>query len=948
MDSAGFTGDEELESVIAELVERPALTGKERGGGPTTRGDRPLPLICVVGAGRRDVLVPFAERFKTTRHLAFARVDAQAVSTAVGSAGETLPPLPLLTAAREKLELDAFGPYHQPTFDRFRLVEWLTTQRLDREPGGNRRRRMTELLRRYSGRGPRTADDRSGVAPVVEDVPTLPARTLLWLVLTLAGAFGMRVTGVRRQARWLMRQPYVVPAHSRDIQGFAERLTLPHREREDESQVKRLLVHAFLEDLRAAYRRRHRRVLPRRAGVRRTAYVTLLLDNVTEANGGWELLQLINDVRNETGEHDPLLVVAAGAQWPEPLPPAHHPPAAAELALRAWRENLPLRRQRFDRYARYLWLGATPPPAPPVPQPVPRRRSGRSGRQQDAARTAAERPAVTAAPPAPPRRPAKPLTGLRARRPFPPARRGVAETVLSLVLLVALAVPAWQVQQAWSAGCSWFGARSHDGVSVRVVELGTGGTTQCVGYSDSAIQIFGKDERLRAAQRAVFAQNETAKRQHAQQPDRAFLTVVHFVGLTNETARADTDHASAEELEGLVLRQRQQNIPSEGEPLLRVVVANGGDSMGHAAMVAREMLAPLAESDPTVVAVTGMDRTVEQTERAITTLGDAGVPVIGTTLTGTGLAERSALYFQMVPSNQLQAELVTRYAEHEGAERLILHHPPVDTRDGYVATLVRETETRAEQRGIEVLHEGWERGPHDLPKLCSEADRSDEMVFYVGREADFGDYLRQVASGCAGGTDQLPRIVASDSVSRFVAQPDRGEEAALARVAVSYVGLGALVTLAGQECRDGGVPAGSPGGTPLNAFCAGFSRLHAERTAAGCEEDRMPWPAERSGVAYDAAGMLVSAVGRLHRPPVEGEPAGPPHRAAVAQHLRDADFQGATGEIDFTDGRIGDNRSLAVLTLEDIRDLSAQPRCSFLIGSPGEGRDHDPETGCPR
>ncbi|NJP66866.1 hypothetical protein [Streptomyces spiramenti] len=942
MDSTGFAGDEELESVIAELIQRPALTGKEHGEGRTVRGDRPLPLICVVGAGRRNVLVPFAERFASTRGLAFARVDAESVHTAAEASEGALPPLPLLTAAREKLELDAFGPYHQPAFDRYRLVEWLTTQRLDRDPGGNRRRRMTELLRRWSGRGPHTANDGSGVAPVVEDVPTLPARTALWLVLTLTGRLGMRVTGVRRQARWLMRQPYAVPAHSRDIQGFAERLTLPHREREDESQVKKLLVHAFLEDLRAAYRRRHRRVLPRRAGLRRTAYTTLLLDNITPENGGWELLQLINDVRNETGEHDPLLVVAAGAGWPDPMPPANHPPAAAELALRTWRENLPLRRQRFDRYARYLWLGATPPPAPVAPPVATRRLRGRPARHRD------EEAPTAGTTAAPPRRPANPLTDLRARRPFPPARRGVAEAALALVLLVALAVPAWQVRESWAAGCSYFGARSHDGVSVRVAELGDGDGTQCVGYSDSTAQVFGKNDRLRAAQEAVFAENEKAKRLHAQQPDRAFLTVVHFVGLTNEKTKADTDHASAEELEGLVLRQRQQNIPSEGEPLLRVVVANGGDSMGHAAMVAREMLAPLAADDATVVAVTGMDRTVEQTELAITTLGDVGVPVVGTTLTGTGLAQRSALYFQMVPSNQLQAELVTRYAVHEGAERLILHHPPVDTNDGYVATLVRETETRAAKRGIEVVHGGWDRRPRDVPKLCSEEDRSDEMVFYVGREADFGDYLRQAASGCAGGTEQLPRIVASDSVSRFVAQPDRGTDARLARVAVSYVGLGALVTLAGQECRDGGVPAGAPGGTPLNAFCAGFSELHAERQAAGGDEGRMPWPAERSGVAYDAAGMLVGAVGQLHRLPAEGEPPGPPHRAAVAQHLRDSVFQGATGEIDFTDGRIGDNRGLAVLTLDDIRDVAAQPRCSFLIGSLGEGRDRDPDTGCPR
>ncbi|MFX4293234.1 ABC transporter substrate-binding protein [Streptomyces bohaiensis] len=942
MDSTGFPGDEELESVIAELVQRPALTDAERGGGRTVRGDRPLPLICVVGAGRRDVLVPFAERFATTRDLAFARVDAEAVAASTRDAEGPLPPLPLLTAAREKLELDAFGPYHQPTFDRYRLVEWLTTQRVDREPGGNRRRRTTEMLRRWSGRGPRTANDGSGAATVVEDVPTLPARTALWLVLAVAGRLGMRVTGVRRQARWLMRQPYVVPAHSRDIQGFAERLTLPHREREDASQVGKLLVHAFLEDLRAAYRRRHRRVLPRRAGLRRTAYVTLLLDNVTEANGGWELLQLINDVRNETGEHDPLLVVAAGADWPEPRPTADHPPAEAALALRTWRENLPLRRQRFDRYARYLWLRATEPAAPPAPPVAPRRLSPRAVRHRDGSA-----PAVTAAAePPPPRQPAAPLTGLRARRPPYPARRGVGEAVLALLLLVVLLPPALDVRESWAAGCSYFRAGFHDGVAVRVAELGRGGRTQCVGYSDSAVQIFGKNDRLRAAQSAVFAQNETAKRLHAQRPDRPFLTVVHFVGLTNEVSRPDTDHASAEELEGLLLRQQEQNQVSDVQPLLRVVVANGGDGMGHAATVAREMLAPLAEADPTVVAVTGMDRTVAQTEQAISELGTAGVPVVGTTLTGTGLAELSPLYFQMVPDNSVQALLVARYAEHLGVERLTVHHPPLGAGDGYVETLLTETRAEAQARGIEVAEESWGRTQGDN-SLCTGPDRSGEMVFYVGREADFADFLRTSAGGCPGGRAQLPVIVAGDSVSRFVAQPERRTNSALAGVPVSYVGLGALVTLAGDPCRRGEVPDGTPGGTPLNAFCTGFSRLHPEASDSG-GGGAVPWPAERSGVAYDTAGMLIGAVGELHRPPTAGTAARPPHRGAVAQHLRESVFQGATGAVDFRTSRIGNERNLAVLTLEDISDIDAQPACSFLIGTLAPGRTGDPETGCPR
>jgi hypothetical protein len=70
--------------------------------------------------------------------------------------------------------------------------------------------------------------------------------------------------------------------------------------------VARLLVNAFLEDLRRAYLLRPWHLLRRR----RMTYPMLLLDNIAVDNGGYLLLRLVNDVRNQVGVFDPLLVVA--------------------------------------------------------------------------------------------------------------------------------------------------------------------------------------------------------------------------------------------------------------------------------------------------------------------------------------------------------------------------------------------------------------------------------------------------------------------------------------------------------------------------------------------------------------------------------------------------------------------------------------------------------------
>ncbi|GAA2963578.1 hypothetical protein [Streptomyces enissocaesilis] len=73
-----------------------------------------------------------------------------------------------------------------------------------------------------------------------------------------------------------------------------------------------------------------------------------------------------------------------------------------------------------------------------------------------------------------------------------------------------------------------------------------------------------------------------------------------------------------------------------------------------------------------------------------------------------------------------------------------------------------------------------------------------------------------------------------------------------------------------------------------------------------------------------------------------------PHRAAVAQQLREATFQGATGKIDFRTSRIGNERNLAVLRVSDIHDLDAAPTCAYMKGGLFDPRQsRDPDTGCP-
>jgi hypothetical protein len=87
-----------------------------------------------------------------------------------------------------------------------------------------------------------------------------------------------------------------------------------------------------------------------------------LIDNVDADNAGQALLELVNDVRNESGRSDPLLIVAACARVP--------PGAVGQRVIPIgdidkhtyprWKERVPQSRRKQEKSTWYLPLRARP------------------------------------------------------------------------------------------------------------------------------------------------------------------------------------------------------------------------------------------------------------------------------------------------------------------------------------------------------------------------------------------------------------------------------------------------------------------------------------------------------------------------------------------------------------------------------------------------------------
>lgn len=181
--------------------------------------------------------------------------------------------------------------------DRFRDVVWLMSQTLpEDEPAHQRHAELRKRLRR------RARGNLDEAAREVAAQPQLPGwvgwlSRLLGVVLTplwYRARHSGRVWPISGRYRWFLRQPNLAPGKGNFI-DLAAKLTADGLPSQVPEQVLRIMVNSLLEDLRVAFR--GKRIFKKY----QTAYPVILLNHVTRANGGYHLLRVVNDIRNDTG-----------------------------------------------------------------------------------------------------------------------------------------------------------------------------------------------------------------------------------------------------------------------------------------------------------------------------------------------------------------------------------------------------------------------------------------------------------------------------------------------------------------------------------------------------------------------------------------------------------------------------------------------------------------------
>ncbi|GAA3042894.1 hypothetical protein GCM10010464_03600 [Pseudonocardia yunnanensis] len=746
-----FEGFDALITMLDEIYCRPRRTESR---------SRTRPIIaCVQPRLHEDpgLLRSIADRLTSRdgrRHVPYAVVSCGPDPAPTHPADRDLVPLTpadvvavrgILVDAANQLARDQGGAYR---FPRFRLVTWSMAQTFEGNP--ETEQRLRELRVRLRERALWSIAVPEGV--VSEALPIW--LRLLGVLLTpfyFRARQSGRIPGFGRRYRWFLRQPNMAPGQFRSFVGMAERLTEGEWQTENPEQVLRLMVNAFLEDLRESFRgggwtRRYRTTCP-----------VVLLDGITRTNGGYALLRTVSAVRNETGSFDPLLLVTTStrvpplAENPQPAPDAQgRPAAAAPAALAEWRKGMLQRRRKRDVRA---WI---------VIVNIPGR---------------AEKPVI------PPQR-------ITLRRPSRPALRTRRASILVVSTILILASGSyWQAGMAHSAstcgdGFTWLGVES-TASDVRRVDGDV-----CIGVTDgSNPHVLPDVEVFDEVRTTILRQNNAALELREDQPERPFVTLVFLGSLTApSTSGSDVLTAEREQLAGMAVAQAVQLTKPEQqyEPIVRVLIANAGPGMRHGTEVAQQ-LGAMARTDPSIVAVVGLSESRQTTADTIAALGAAGLPTVSATLSADSLVEESKLYFQIAPQNRREADVAAAYADQlvtaGRVERPLTRQARIylsdDAEDLYSQNLAADFTASFGSRGFDVETVTFTPGGTSQGAAAGDRHVSDAVV--AGRDAcdfdgvvlyaarglpDYPAFVNGVSNRCR---DRPPYILANDDVTRYVA-----------------------------------------------------------------------------------------------------------------------------------------------------------------------------------
>lgn len=749
------------------------------------------------------------------------------------------------------------------------------SQRLDDE--------FNEFIReRY-----RLSRGEQNVHNLASDVPWW-VRLAVW-VLPPAGLLLMRITW--SAPRWF-RHRNTGLVRSDSFTGLARRFATWTAQSISEDAIRELVVDAFLQDLRRAYRRNS----PFGTGRRRTTYPVLILrrhPGAISVTGFVELVQRCRNLRIErrsgrtASRWDPLLIITdrpdgvAGPAIADDLCP--HSAANSEFAYRAWLNRLdnmaPARRDRV------LPLRVPERPNPWV--------------EPDGLRDALLHTCI-------------------------PRSVPVVTPLVTTVALVAGLIIAFVStdNRCWTPPWAPLMHR-HDNAS---------GISECVGLASPGFRFFSDlrsmygnrmdpvlADQLRSVEQSIARANDRIAE------NANHRSIVYLGVLSPADPRAL--ESQLEHLRGLAVAQAESE-PSKAP--LRVLLANTGNGLSYADE-AVEAIGLERESDPSIVGVAGLGISVDATRKALRSLARYRLPTVGTQLTATDLATGATQYYHQVGFiNDREASVAAFFAKTRlGVDSAIVYYSN-DPADLYSTDLAQRSATALQMLGITVKLAPYQQSPgvgagDPVDELgrhsCELAKDSKGLAFYAGRAERLLEFLRGMKASCEG---RYPKLLIDDDVNRFAVDIGFAEFPGLS---VNYLAFASSLAWSGGNCT---------GASENVGFYRGYLKEYHDCRAAGQSS---------AAVAYDAALVFRVAIERATQD-TDVPPSGDLILGKINEMVGENGVNGASGRFElapgYANGRVPVNKAILVL-----RSDGGQPATRQLLCGRLDTAEPPPDPQCP-
>ncbi|MFJ9555840.1 ABC transporter substrate-binding protein [Nocardiopsis sp. NPDC101807] len=301
-----------------------------------------------------------------------------------------------------------------------------------------------------------------------------------------------------------------------------------------------------------------------------------------------------------------------------------------------------------------------------------------------------------------------------------------------------------------------------------------------------------------------------------------YVTVAYIAELEIADPADPSLSGAQGELLGLAFQQDQHNelVGKDGTPKIKILIGNAGEAWAHAEETAREIAARAGNTrlgmDRPIGAV-GFGHSVAPNSEAIRIVGDAGIPMVGTTATyddvaRSGERRHNEFFFPVAPANSRIAEQAAHWARNgvpwtsdrgvgyglEPARTAVAIASAGAAEDGgtheqYGPHLAELFMTAFQEKGGSVWDGVRGLGPQEyadgtllygsgdleedttfrdhLDRLCTE-DPPD-LLYFAGRSADFTafhDYFRTAGGAACVGGDMT--ILGGDDIAKFVADEE--------------------------------------------------------------------------------------------------------------------------------------------------------------------------------